>query len=527
MKRLFTFHIILRILFRRLMRMKNSSVKRICMLLLLTVLVEFAFCPIGINAATSPDLNGDKVVNMSDVILLASVFNSVSGDGKYRSQYDLDSNGSINMSDVIVLATKFNTVIEDNNTVNIPWDWAGVVGTGQSLAVGAEAGSPLATGQPYNNLKISLGNASIPPLDPNNNSFKMVPLIEPIRPYGIYNPPGAYPGNIFGETPHAAMANQITSLVREASGKDYVTAHTVVGESGQGIDALRKGAVDAGYSGRAYEATLFEVKAIKRLAQEESKTYGVGAIIITHGERDSGNTNYANDLHTLWSDYNKDIKAITGQNQSIPLFTTQQHSSGTSGTSASMLAQWKVGVDYPGDVICVGPNYQHTYASDGIHMTAKGYEELGELYGKVYYEKVVLGRDWHPLQPKSVERNGRVITVNFHVPAPPLVWDTTLSGPNQSTLTEWKNGKGFEVYTQSSKIAISSVEISGNSVKITCANDLPTTGLKVGYAFTGGGTKRTNGTYRWGLLRDSDSYKGIMTGTMHPNFCVSFEMSVP
>ncbi len=41
-------------------------------------------------------------------------------------------------------------------------------------------------------------------------------------------------GNIWGETPHAAMGNQITALVKAASpASDYITVHTVVGESGQ------------------------------------------------------------------------------------------------------------------------------------------------------------------------------------------------------------------------------------------------------------------------------------------------------
>ncbi|MDP4179890.1 MAG: dockerin type I domain-containing protein [Bacillota bacterium] len=508
------------------MKVKKQGVKILLSSLFMTVLISSSICSGTANAGVSVDLNGDKVVNMSDVILLASAFNSVNGDPKYKPAYDLNSDGSINMSDVIILAAKFNTTINDNETVSIPWDWAGVVGTGQSLAVGAEAGPARATSQPYNNLKISLENVPIPPLDPTNSAFKMVPLVEPIRPYGIYNPPGPYPGNIFGETPHTAMANQITSLVRASSGKDYITVHTVVGESGQGIDCLKKGAVDTGSTGRAFAATLFEVKAIERIAAAAGKTYGVGAIVITHGEKDSGNTSYENELHTLWSDYNQDIKAITGQLQSIPLILTQQHSCGSSGTSASLYAQWKAGVDYPGDIICSGPNYQHTYASDGVHMTASGYEQLGEQYAKVYYEKVVLGHDWQPLQPTSVEKSGKVITVNLHVPVPPLVWDTTLPAPNQN-VPEWKNGKGFEVYTQDSKITISSVEISGNSVKITCANDIPASGVKVGFAFTGSGTKRENGTYRWGLLRDSDTFKGATTGLINPNFCVSFELPVP
>ncbi|MDP4179558.1 MAG: dockerin type I domain-containing protein [Bacillota bacterium] len=57
------------------------------------------------------DLNNDGVVNMSDVILLANVFNSVRGDSKYKAAYDLNNDGVINMADVIIIAGKFNTIV--------------------------------------------------------------------------------------------------------------------------------------------------------------------------------------------------------------------------------------------------------------------------------------------------------------------------------------------------------------------------------------------------------------------------------
>jgi hypothetical protein len=353
----------------------------------------------------------------------------------------------------------------------------------------------------------------------------MIPLVEPIRNYAATYP-GPYPGNIYGETPHTAMADQITSLVMGAAGSDYITVHTVVGESGQGMSCLNKTAVDTGSTGRAYVATLFEVQAIKRLAAAAGKTYGVGGIIITHGETDSGNTDYENQLYQLWSDYNTDIKAITGQTQNLILFTNQQNSCGPN--SFSTLVQWKAGLDYPGKIICIGPKYQYPYYSDGVHLVAEGYRQLGEKHGQVYYECVVLGHNWQPLQPTSVVRtSSRVITVNFHVPVAPLVWDTTLPKPNQSQ-TEWANGNGFEVYSSNgSRITISSVAISGSSVTITCASDLPTSDLKVGYAFTSNNPQRTNGTVRWGLLRDSDPFKGSTTGVSQPNYCVSFELAVP
>jgi hypothetical protein len=519
--------------------MERLVIKGLCIAIIFTALFSTGSIYASDTADTAAtsykyaDVNGDDAVDSIDfalykMYLLKSITEFPVTDGEKRA--DLDGDGEINAIDFALVKKYLLGIIEkfpveSINNANIPWDWSGIVGTGQSLSVGCEANPAITTTQPYNNLKLSLEGEMVPPLDSTNSKFKMIPLVEPVRVYGYY-PGGPYPGNIFGETPHTAMANQITSLVRSAFGKDYISVHTVVGESGQGIDALRKGATDTGYSGRAYEATLFEVRAIKRLAQQEGKTYGVGAITLTHGERDSGNTNYENEIHTLWSDYNQDISAITGQTQKIPLFVVQQNSCGSSGTSASLLAQWRVGVDYPGDIICAGPNYYNSYVSDGVHLTAKGYQQLGELYGKIYYEKVVLGHDWQPLQPKSAEKSGNVITVNFNVPVGPLVWDTSMPEPNQSTLTEWKNGKGFEVTAANQRITISSVAISGNSVIITCGGDISSSDVKVGYAFTAGGTKRDGGTYRWGLLRDSDQYVGSSSGKVIPNYCVSFELPV-
>ncbi len=479
------------------------------------------------------DVNGDGSINTTDAALcrmyilgMIDSFPSEHGD----KAADLDGNGTVNSIDFSLLKQYLLGIIdkfpaEPDSEVNIPWDWAGVIGTGQSLSVGAQANPVISQSQPYNNLKLSLGGLKIPPYDTDSSLLEMVPLVEPIRSFAT-GYPGPYPGNIYGETPHTAMGNQITYMVNALSGRDYITAHTVVGESGQGMTALCKGATDTGSVGRAYAASIFEVTAIDRLAKAAGKTYGVGGIILTHGETDCGNSNYESDIRKLWSDYNEDIKAITGQTQKIPLFVVQQHSCPYSGWSVGTLAQWKAGVDYPGDIICIGPNYQRLYHSDNVHLVAQGYQQLGEKYGQVYYERVVLGNDWQPLQPTSASKSGNVITVNFHVPVAPLVWDNTLPAPNQSSLTEWRNGKGFEVTAAGSRITINSVEISGNSVKITCASDLSASDIKVGYAFTASGSARTGGTFRWGLLRDSDPFRGSISGAYQPNFCVAFEIPV-
>jgi hypothetical protein len=414
------------------------------------------------------------------------------------------------------------------------WDWTGIIGTGQSLSVGQAAAFALSTTQPYQNLKLSLGAVMVPPFDPNAEGLSMVPLVEPIRSNRApCTYPCAYPQNIYGETPHTAMANQISKLVQDNAGEVYTTVHTVVGENGQGMVRLRKGAMpDPMYAAplstaRAFDATLFEAGAIARLAAAETKTYGMGAIIITHGESDEGSSSYEADLRQLWSDYNADVKAATGQTATFPMLVSQQHSVPASGTTTSALAQWRVGVNNPGNIICSGPKYQYQYDNDGVHMTGVAYDLLGEKYGEVFYERVVLGNDWQPLGPTGAVREGaRGVTVTFHVPVAPLVWDETLPPPHQSMTTEWANGRGFELRSGGTRVAIESVAIAGDSVQITAAADLPATALVVAYAQTANAIKRDQGTVRWGLLRDSDAVVGAVTTQPQANFAVAFEMPV-
>jgi hypothetical protein len=421
--------------------------------------------------------------------------------------------------------------------VVVPFNIIGIVGTGQSLSVGAQAPtfSSAATQPHFNNLKLALNGTVVPPFNSSAPALSLVPFTERIRPLATTFP-SAYPANLYGETFHAAMAAQVTTMARAAGAPDYVTAHTVVGESGQGMSVINKTAtpVNSGgtSTGRAYQATLFEARAIKRLANATGKSYGVGAIVLTHGETDSGNTGYEGAMVQLWSDYNQDLRAITGQTTTIPMITSQQHSFGfvagqTQGASPSTIAEWRVGVDHPGNIVCSGPKYQYPYASDNIHLVTRGYELLGEKYGEVYFQRVVLGNTaWQPLQPISVTRSGNVVTVRFHVPVLPLAWDTVLPLPHQTALTQWRNGRGFELRVGTTPRTISSVQIVNDTVRITAASPVPA-GAIVGYAVTSDGTALSGVSRRWGKLIDSDRTVGAFTGQAQPNYAVAFELTVP
>jgi hypothetical protein len=306
-----------------------------------------------------------------------------------------------------------------------------------------------------------------------------------------------------------------------------VGVHGEFGENGQGLNFLAKDATPKGVNGRAYAASLLETQAITRLAQAAGKTYGVAAIILTHGESDSGNASYQAGLYQLLTDYNTDIPAITGQTEKLLLIASQQNS--VNDSSPSTLAVWKLGVDHPTEVVCSGPKYQYPYhAADHVHLETDGYEQLGEKYGQIYFERVIMARDWQPLQPTSVERSGAVITVHFHAPVLPLVWDETFEPPHQD-IAEWKEGKGFEVQSANGRETIQSVAIVDDSVQITLAN-ADATNLQVSYALTGATTAMSSpfvGTFRWGLLRDSDPFTGSQTHKPQPNYAVAFQLPVP
>ncbi len=419
-----------------------------------------------------------------------------------------------------------SVVVEPDTSVpEQPWDWAGVIGSGQSLAVGAQGTPILSTSQPFNNLKLDTGELDWP-IDPADETLGLVPLVEPV---GHFEPtyPSSWPKNIEGETSHTSMATQITSMVTAVDGEDYVGVHGEFGESGQCLEYLVKEATESGVNGRAYAATLVATEAVTRLAEAAGKSYGVAALIMTHGECDSGNADYGEGLVQLLSDLNTDIPAITGQSEPIQMIISQQNSQGL--YSLASQAQWQLGVQHPERIVCSGPKYHLPYADDGIHLTSLGYQMLGEKYGQVYYERIVQGRDWRPLYPTGVTRDGQVLKVDFHVPVPPLAWETSFTMP-QATSEPWKNGRGFEVRITGQRITIDSVKIVGDSVEITCGDPLPDTGVKVAYAMLGEATMMSEphaGTNHYGQLRDSDPFEGNVTGLWQPNYAVAFQLDVP
>src|SRR5262249_47185943 len=149
--------------------------------------------------------------------------------------------------------------------------------------------------------------------------------------------------------------------------------------------------IDKEGTGKAYPAGLSEMRTFAAMAKAHGKTFGVGAIVLTHGECDSANMDYENELHQMWLDYATDAKAITAQTLDPVLILSQQSTlPDMVGISFSALAQWHAGVAWPGQIACAGPKYQYKYAADRIHLDSPGYVRLGEKYAEVYRHVVDL-----------------------------------------------------------------------------------------------------------------------------------------
>lgn len=409
------------------------------------------------------------------------------------------------------------------------WDFNGVIGTGQSLSVGAE-GTPLRAKSPaFRNLKLELGGGAWPSRQLNDARASLAPLCEPIRSLSSRYP-GPYPQNIFGETPHTAMAAQVTaSFLAMTSGRgDYVSVHSVVGESGQGMRAIAKNPERTRRTGYAYEASLFEAKVIAQLARSANRSFGIGAVVLTHGETDALNRHYAEELVQLARDYDVDLRAITGQSEPIPLLATQQCSCPTDAGAVahSALALLTASTRAADRIVCVGPKYQYSYARDGVHLDALGYDQLGEKYGQVYFERVVRRRDWRPLAPRSVARSDNVIEVEFDVPVAPLRWEEGSS--SIAVRREWIKGRGFELSAGGVPIAIDEVVLTdtGTGVRIR-SSGLGGGGQPVlRYALSALPERLAKRSFRLGALCDSDLFVGALTKLPQRNYAVMFERAL-
>lgn len=383
-----------------------------------------------------------------------------------------------------------------------PYDINHVLGTGQSLSVGAQGAPALSTTQPYDNMMFNTGVIA-----GGTNLTSFVDLKEASV-----------------ETLSSAFANEVSKLAGATKHDLLVSGH---GIGGQPYSAIKKGGTQP-----AYANGMAQLTAGHDLAFAAQKTYVVRAVTNVHGESDHqlGNALYKDNLLEFQTSYETDVKAKTAQAEPVPMFITQ-YSSWTklSGDNVHDIINGQMLAAHlaaPGKIILVGAKYYLPHFTDGVHLTNVGYEHLGEDYAKVYKKVILEGKTWEPLRPQTVSRAGKVVTVKFFVPAPPLVIDTTTV--SEPTIAGTKNGFEFAQTGGNGPIAIESVALAGaDTVTITLASEPTGTDQRIRYAFTGtAGALGGPTTGPRGNLRDSDATESLHGFALY-NWCIHFDQAIP
>jgi hypothetical protein len=359
-----------------------------------------------------------------------------------------------------------------------------VLGTGQSLSVGAVGTPVLSTTQPYLNVMFAGG---VRPTNAQLGSF--LKLVE-----GPTN-----------ETHNSAFANLITQLAetsvflgQPAPGNSHKLLISIHGIGGTAYAGLKKGTA-------AYAAGIAQVTAAKALTANSGESYLVRAVTNVHGESDhiALNANYAQDLLEWQNDYDTDVRAITGQTERVPMLQTQMSSWTKYGQASSIIpmAQLNASTASNGAILLVGAKYHVQYTADGVHLTSEGYRHMGEYYAKVYRRVILEGKTWEPVRPKQVALTGDTIAVTFYVPEPPLVLDTTLVTNPGDFGFEYRDDSGAAMPT------IAQVTLDGPATIKIKLSGVPTGQKRVlRYAMKAAATSSAGATSGpRGNLRDSDA----------------------
>jgi hypothetical protein len=148
---------------------------------------------------------------------------------------------------------------------------------------------------------------------------------------------------------------------------------------------------------------------------------------------------------------------------------------------------------------------------------------MGEEYAKAYRRIVLEGQRWEPLRPDKITRQGKVVTVKFIVPVPPLVMD--------ENLVKNPGSFGFEFFQEGGNdVKIADVRITdADTVQVTLSAEPTGANKRLRYAYTAAAIGLSAGpvTGPRGNLRDSDPTISRIGGANLYNWCVHFDEPMP
>jgi hypothetical protein len=328
---------------------------------------------------------------------------------------------------------------------------------GQSLSIGTSSPA-LTTTQPYSNVMFSSGiNQQTP-----GAQTAFSPAIE-----------AATSG--YGETGWAAMANVISSQYPNLT-KVFVGAF---GVGGQPIANLSKGQP-------AYTNLIAGIQNAYNIAVANGEFPLVPFVPFVHGEADESfstpSSTYVAGLTALATNLDKDIRAITGQNQPVLLVCSQtsSHEIYVHTYPTISLAQSIAAAQLPNLIRVLAPKYQMSdYGTDNPHMVSgHGYRHMGLDFARFHVGEFINRKPWQPFQPISASHKGSTVILTFN--STPTIDTVNVTEPVA-------NARGLEIFSSAGAATINSVTLVGNnSVLVNCSAALPNDGsIRARLAYTG------------------------------------------
>jgi hypothetical protein len=383
----------------------------------------------------------------------------------------------------------------------------GIFAYGQSLGVGDEARGVISAAQPYANLML---NGGLKTGDAVSGMSSLVPMIEQMQAAG-----GAV-STVSGETIVSSACNYAVRLAIAAglamAPTSMVMAGGAPGLGSQSIAQLSKGTVP-------YARFLNQVAAQNALVVASGRTYSVDLVAWVQGEQNAelGTTRaaYLAALLQLQADLDADIKAITGQTNTVRILLYQTSHKIVPSGGAVALAQM--------DAIKQSPYFHFVTPCwpfpryDFVHLVAAGYNWMGKYFGRAIAQIVAQQREPDCMRPLSatVINGGTTLTVQFQVPAAPIAIDTV----NLANVANY----GMKVVDDTGTLTLTNIAVAGTALTMTLDRPL---GANARWRL-GLDTPGTDNGRATHAVRDSTTETVSIAGTTYPLWHISAADELP
>lgn len=278
-----------------------------------------------------------------------------------------------------------------------------------------------------------------------------------------------------------------------------------------------------------YEKFIEEIAYAHKKAVGRGWDFYVPAVCWMQGESDIAeypDTDYKALFHQMYNNLNTDIRNITHQQDDIRIICYQT-STLTKGNRYKLnnyealeprTPTIQMEIIREDSLICAsGPTYPYHFVREALHIDAIGQKSIGALAAlsalkTIRHETPSIG-----LMPLDFIVSENQICIPFHVPCPPLSFDTIA--------VRKADNYGFNVIRKDNTDIISSVSINQDTVIINCKES--PIDCKIRYAVNGEYLKGGCTSGPRGNLRDSqgDNQTIVISGKTYPlhNWCYMFD----